>query len=197
MSTSAYDYENRAGVLPISWEDVHGLCRALARSIARYDPAIVLAIGRGGFYPGTLISHILQREIYPIRLTRRQDDVVVRDRPAWLVPPPALVAGHRVLIVDEIVSTGETVQLARERALELGAAEVRVAVLYAHRWGTQAADYIGLISDALIVNPWDREVFTAGEYRPHPEYVDALAKQGLPPDPILRVPASKFALAKG
>jgi hypoxanthine phosphoribosyltransferase len=196
MNQIPYDYSTRKGIRPISWDDFHGLCKTLAAAVGPWRPEAILAVGRGGFYPGTLLSHLLQAEIYPVRLTRRVNDVVVRERPEWLLEPPALVAGKRVLIVDEISSTGETLDMVRERVLALRAADVRCAVLYAHTWGADAADYIGLISDELLLNPWDREVWRDGAFVFHPEYVGALAEQGLQPDASLLVSATPFTLAK-
>lgn len=184
---SSYDYATRKGILPISWEDFHGLCKGIARAAAAFDPEIILAIGRGGFYPGTLIAHLLREEIYPVRLSRRVQDEVRFEQPRWLLEPPALVAGKRVLIVDAIASTGETLRLASERTRQLGAAEVRTAVLYAHSWGAEAADIIGLVSDALIINPWDREVFSDGVFQIHPEYGAALAHQNIAADALAGV----------
>lgn len=51
-------------------------------------------------------------------------------------------------------------------------------------------DAIGLITDALILNPWDREIYRDGAFRFHPEYVEALAQQGVPPAPALLIPAT-------
>src|SRR5512145_1244109 len=140
MTNSSYDYTQRAGLHPISWNDFHGLCKALAQAVARFDPEIILAVGRGGFYPGTLIAHLLQAEIYPVRLSRRVHDVVQYATPQWLVKPPELVRGQRVLIVDEICSQGETLRLVRDEAERLGAASVRSAVLYAHSWSFAVPD---------------------------------------------------------
>jgi hypothetical protein len=120
----------------------------------------------------------------------------VRETPEWLQEPPAAVAGRRVLIVDEISSSGETLRMAREKVIAMGAAGVRTATLYAHTWGIDAADYIGLVSDALLMNPWDREVLVNGEFAFHPEYAAALAEQDLAPDPSLLVPATPFTVAK-
>ena len=53
--------------------DFHGLCKGLVQAIAPFDPELILA----GYYPGTLISHMLQAEIYPVRLSRRVHDVVI------------------------------------------------------------------------------------------------------------------------
>jgi len=195
--TNPYDYSNRAGVRPISWDDFHGLVKALAVAVAPWRPEVVLPVLRGGAYPGALLAHILQVEVYPVRLTRRQDDVVVRESPLWLVEPPAAVAGRRVLVVDEMCSTGETLRLVRERALALDAAEARTATLYAHTWGADAVDYTGLITDELVLNPWDREIYRDGAFQFHPEYVSALAEQGLAAEPALLIAATPFVAARG
>jgi hypothetical protein len=135
-------------------------------------------------------------EVFPVRLSRRVNDVVTYDRPQWLVRPPDQVSGRRVLIVDEISSTGETLTLVKEEAQRLGADQVRCAVLYAHTWGTGVPDYIGLISDELLINPWDREIFASGEFVMHPEYAAALQQQGFAPDPSFLIGASEAAIAK-
>ncbi|MGD9893696.1 MAG: phosphoribosyltransferase [Dehalococcoidia bacterium] len=197
MTSSPYDYSTRAGIHPISWEEMHGLCRALAVAASRYQPELILAVGRGGFYPGTLIAHMLRTEVYPVRLTRRINDVVTYDQPRWLVEPPALVADRRILVVDEICSTGETLTLVKEKVAALGARECRSAVLYTHSWETTVPDFIGLITDALILNPWDREIVEDGRPIFHPEYVAALAEQDIPPAPSLLIQAPAIELAKG
>lgn len=192
-----YDDHQHSGVHPVSWNDFHGLCRALAEAVYAFDPELILAVGRGGFYPGTLLAHMLQAEIYPVRLSRRVNDVVVFESPKWHIEPPALVDGRRVLIVDEIASTGETLRMVREKTLALGAAAVRIAVLYAHTWGVDTPDYIGIVSDALLLNPWDREILTAAGWQYHPEYVAGLAQQEITAEPALRMPATRFELDKG
>lgn len=196
MTQLSYDYTQRAGVLPISWSDFHGLCKALALGVQAYQPEIILAVGRGGYYPGTLLAHMLRIDLWPVYLTRREQDAVVREQPLWIIEPPAAVKGCRVLVVDEISSSGETVRLVRERVLQLGAAAARIAVLYAHSWSVETPDYIGLVSDALILNPWDREVLTEGGFQLHPEYRQALAGQELSPETAPLIEAPTFELAK-
>jgi hypoxanthine phosphoribosyltransferase len=197
MPAQPYDYTTRHGIHPVSWEDFHGICKALAQAAAVSDPQIVLAVGRGGYYPGTLIAHLLQVELYPVRLSRRVRDVVRYVHPRWLVEPPALVEGCRVLVVDEICDSGETLTMVAGRAASLGATEIKSAVMYAHTWGASVPDYIGLITDALLLNPWDREILREGRFCFHPEYVQALAEQGVSPDPSLLIQATPTTLAKG
>ncbi|HSG45077.1 MAG TPA: hypothetical protein VLA72_18165, partial [Anaerolineales bacterium] len=87
MTQNSYDYSTRKGIQPISWEDFHGVCKALALSLAHFRPEVIVPIGRGGYYPGTLIAHLLQVEIYPVRVSRRINDIVKFKEPQWFVAP--------------------------------------------------------------------------------------------------------------
>ncbi len=197
MSENPYDYTTRKEVQPISWEDFHGICKALAKAVFRFQPETILAVGRGGYYPGTLLAHMLQIEIYPVRLSRRINDIVQFKSPQWLIEPPAFVKGQRLLVVDEICDSGETLTMVREKAESLGASAIRSAVMYSHTWGASIPDYIGLITDALLLNPWDREILSDSGFQFHPEYAGALAHQGIKPDPSLLIQSSSMKLAKG
>jgi uncharacterized protein len=180
-----YDsYETRKGVQPVSWEDFHSLCRGLALAAARFDPQVILGIARGGVYAGALVSHLLRKNFFAVYLTRRSQDQKVSDKPEWRVRPPDLVRGKRVLVVDELSSSGETLRMVKEELVQMSASAVRCAVLYAHSWGSESPDYIGLISDALLINPWDREIVQDGEVILNPEYRLALELQNIIPEEI-------------
>jgi hypoxanthine phosphoribosyltransferase len=197
MSQKPYNYQDRKDIHPISWNDFHGLCKGLAEAVSPYRPDLILAVGRGGFYPGTLIAHLLQAEVYPIRLSRRVNDIVQYQTPQWMVEPPAIVKGQHILIVDEICDSGATLSIIQAKVEVMGAASVISAVLYAHTWGAATPDYIGLITDALLLNPWDREIYKDGKYQFHPEYVQALAQQGIEAEPSLLIHVPVFKIAKG
>jgi uncharacterized protein len=175
-----YSYASRTGVLPISWDEYFAICKGLARAVAPFRPDLILGIIRGGMYPATLLSHLLRYpELYAIRVTSRYQDEIVHDRPVWVVRPPDAVAGKKVLVVDEIAGQGLTLAMATNEVARMGAQEVRSAVMYAHQRGKEVPDYIGIISDELILNPWDREILRDGQFQPHPEYLGAFAQQGL------------------
>jgi hypoxanthine phosphoribosyltransferase len=173
----SYEYSRRSGVEPISWERFEALVRVLSEQAASFEPQIILGITRGGLFPATMMSYILRREMYPIRLTRRLNDTVVRERPTWLVGPPDKVVGRRVLIVDEIADSGHTIEMAAEEVRRMGASHVRSATLFAHTWADPRPDFVALTTDALILNPWDREVLMDGKWRTHPELAAALKGQ--------------------
>jgi hypoxanthine phosphoribosyltransferase len=196
MSQNSYDYYNRKGIHPISWEDFHGICKALAEAVSRFEPEVILPIGRGGYYPGALLAHLLQIEVFPVRVSRRVKDIVKYNQPHWIMSLPAEVVSHRVLIVDEICDSGGTLLMVKEKAFALGASQVKSAVLYSHTKAASVPDYIGIITDELLLNPWDREMLRDGEFHFHPEYVEALRHQGVAVSPDLLIPATSIRLAK-
>lgn len=164
----SYEHEHK-GELRVSWEDFDALCRKLALMVQAYDPQVIIGIAKGGVVPAAVLASILRREFYPIRLSRRHDDQVVRDTPELLLGPPPTIAGQRVLLVDDIVVGGATLALARQACLDQGAAQVRTATLFAHSF-SRFPDYVALVSDALIITPWDRDVLEGDQFVPHPEY---------------------------
>lgn len=165
---TSYDH-GHTGVTEITWERFGELCGELALAVASYDPEIVIGIAKGGVLPAAVIASMLRREFYPIRLSRRHDDRIVRDQPVLLTPMPEAVAGKRVLVVDEISATGETLRLAAEEALRLGATEVKTATLFVHG-SSRRPDYFVFETDDLILNPWDHLVLQGGRFVVHPEY---------------------------
>lgn len=173
----SYDAARRSGVEDISWPRFEQLVRQLALQIEPDEPQIIVGIARGGLFPATMLSLMLRRELYPVRLTRRLNDAVVREHPTWLVRPPDKVRGRRVLVVDEIADSGRTIAMAAEEVRQMGASHVRTAVVFAHTWAEPRPNYVALTTDALILNPWDREVLVGGQFVTHPELVEALRLQ--------------------
>ena len=72
----------------------------------------------------------------------------------WKVSPPGLVQGRTVLVLDDILDHGETMNAIRTRLLELGANEFYCAVLVEKRLNMKkpiAADFVGLtIPDRFV-----------------------------------------------
>ena len=65
----------------------------------------------------------------------------------WKVSPPGLVQGRTVLVLDDILDHGQTMNAIRTRLLELGAREFLCAVLVEKTLGLKkpiAADFVGL-----------------------------------------------------
>jgi hypoxanthine phosphoribosyltransferase len=112
-----------------------------------------------------------------VRITRRVNDQITYEQPAWKVDVSPQVCGQTVAAIDEIADTGETLALVARRARAQGATRVFTASLVSHSWADPVPDVVALVSDALILFPWDRQVYSEGQWRDHPEMTEAIATQ--------------------
>jgi hypoxanthine phosphoribosyltransferase len=150
------------------------LSRALALRVAReYDPEVVVGIARAGVIPGAVIASILRLDFHSMLVTRKEGAEQVRERPAILSAAPLGLAGKRVLVVDEVATSGDTLRLALAAVREPGPAEVRTATAF-KRPGGYRPDYYALETDETIIFPWDRKVFEDGRLVVNPRYEGAI-----------------------
>jgi uncharacterized protein len=161
-------------VFELSWELFGELCRVLALRVAReYEPDLVLGIATAGVIPGAVTAAMLRVEFASIKISRREGGEIVRERPQILTAAPTVAAGKRVLLVDELSTSGETMRLALAATREVGPAEIRTATSFV-RPGGYRPDYFSLETSALIVFPWDRKIVENADIVVHPTYRDVI-----------------------
>ena len=159
--------------LEVNWEMFGELCRALALRVARdYEPDIVVGIARAGVIPGAVVASILRKDFYSMKISRREGDQV-RERPAVLTAAPSQARGKRVLLVDEIATSGETLRLALAAVRYAKPAEIRTATSFARPNGYKP-DYFALKTDQTVIFPWDRKIFEGHDLIVNPRYASVL-----------------------
>jgi hypoxanthine phosphoribosyltransferase len=125
-------------------EEVHDLSHRLALEIrgSRFEPDLVVAVARGGFVPARLLCDFLgQHELRSVQI-RHYGSGARREGPARIVAGlEGEVVGRRVLVVDDVNDTGETVAEVRRHLMERGASDSRIGVLHEKAGSSQKADY--------------------------------------------------------
>ncbi len=174
LFVKSYEYSRRTGVHRMSWDEFAEHAARLAELAETFRPDVVVGIAKAGLFPATAVACALRKEIVPVRISRREQDVVVHETPQWRVPLTRGLAGQRTLVVDEIVDSGETLRMVADHARENGAREILTAALVSHSWADPRPDVTALVSDDLILFPWDARVRVAGRWEPHPEIADAV-----------------------
>ena len=156
--------------LELSWEVFGELCRALAFKVARdYTPELVIGIADAGAIPAAVIASILRIDFYSMKISRKDGDELVRQRPAVLSAAPTQAAGKRVLLVDEIATSGDTLRLGLAAVRDVGPKEVRTAASFVRPRGFKP-DYFALETDNMLVFPWDRKVMEGDRSVVNPLY---------------------------
>ena len=156
--------------MDLTWEMFGELCRALALRVARdFEPDLIIGIARAGVFPGAVVASVLRKDFFSLTISRKEGGEVVRDRPAVLSAAPLQCQGQKILLVDEITSSGDTMRLGLAAVRDRAPAEVRTATCFARHGGYQP-DYMALKTDATIIFPWDRKIFEGEDLVVNPRY---------------------------
>jgi hypoxanthine phosphoribosyltransferase len=139
-------------------EEVQAAVRRIASEIeARLSnafPMVLPVMGGAVFFAGQLLPHLRFPMDFDYIHASRYGGATRGAGVDWKVSPPGLVQGRTVLVLDDILDHGETMNAIRTRLLELGAKDFFCAVLVEKRLNMKkpiAADFVGLtIPDRFV-----------------------------------------------
>lgn len=123
------------------------------------EPDWVVAIARGGLLIGGAVAYALSLKNIGVVNVEFYTDIDERlEVPVML--PPALnlsdLANQRLLIVDDVADTGETLQLVVDTCRPV-VAEIRSMVLYEKPRSIISPDFVWKSTDDWINFPWSSE----------------------------------------
>jgi hypoxanthine phosphoribosyltransferase len=143
----------------VSWSKMAAMGRTLAGRIqdSGFRPEVIVAIARGGYVPARILCDYLGvSELASLRIVHYQAGANKEKRARLVAPLNLPVAGKKVLLVDDLIDTGETFQVALAHLLSLGVAELRSAVMLAKPGAGAEADFVArrLKVWRWVVFPW-------------------------------------------
>ena len=152
----------------LTWELFGTAARELAQTVVDscYQPDLIMSITRGGMLPAGTMSYAMG--IKNLHIINVEFYTGVEERlplPVLLPPVPAAVdlSGQRVLIVDDVADTGETLRMVRDFCAA-HVAETRTAVLYEKSQSVVKCDYVWKRTDQWIAFPWSSEPPLVGRH---------------------------------
>ena len=137
-------------------DEVNERIRELGAEIAQScssDPLTMVVVMNGGLFFGAKLAESIKLEDFYIdsiaagSYKRNVSTGVVQLRSTLKLDP----AGRNILIVDEVLDTGRTLKAIKEKLLEMGALNVKTAVLVEKKLdrpdGVEHADWAGFFMD--------------------------------------------------
>ncbi len=142
----------------LSWNQIYDLCLKISKSIKKsgFKPDVIVAIGRGGWIPGRIISDFLGiRELYSVK-AEYWDVVQTKDEAIITQPINVEIEGKKVLVVDDVADTGKTLNVVISHLKKTGASEIRTVVLQYKKTSKFSPDYSGEVLKkwVWVVYPW-------------------------------------------
>ncbi len=133
----------------------------LARRITEAYPdgelTILAALTGSLVFLSDLIRRLpLRLRVDVVRVSSYPHQATASREPSVLIAPAGDVSGRHVLVIDDILDSGKTLEMIRGLVMSAGAASVRTCVLLAKRRddlpGRAAADFVGFdIDDQFVV----------------------------------------------
>ena len=151
----------------VSWDQLHRDARALAwrlQSVAPEDGwRAVVAITRGGMAPAMIVARELDIRVVDT-ISVKSYNHQTQTAPRVIKSPDMEIVGkgEGVLIVDDLVDTGKTLEVVREHM-----PKAHVATVYGKPMGRNMVDtYVTEVSqDTWIFFPWDMALQYVEPYR--------------------------------
>ena len=153
----------------ISWDQIHRDSRALAWRLDKQGPddgawRAVVAITRGGLAPAMIISRELDIRVVDTISVKSYDKQQQSEAVVLKAPQADLMGadGEGILIIDDLVDTGKTLELVRQMY-----PKAHFATVYAKPKGRDMVDsFITEVSqDTWIFFPWDMALQYVEPYR--------------------------------
>jgi len=143
----------------ITWGRTYSLARGVSLKILRdeFQPDFVIAIGRGGYVPARVVCDFLEMgALTAIKIEHWAMGARRREEARLLFPLNVDISGKKVLVVDDVTDTGETLLEASTHLAKHDPAEVRTAVLHHKVSARFQPDYFTrkVVKWRWIIYPW-------------------------------------------
>lgn len=159
----------------IDWETMHKACVRLSNSLIQrklyqndFRVDVVVALSRGGMPPAVCISHMLHPMLSetPLQVFALGISSYPGDKKSKLEIyqniDPEKIKGKNVLLVDDLVDSGDSLREAKALLIANGAVNVITAVLHEKECTVFYPDFKAFTTkhNVWLVYPWEQKLVT-------------------------------------
>jgi uncharacterized protein len=172
-----------------TWSQIFDLLFCQAQKIQNqfYRPDVVVGIARGGLISARILTDLLEtQELEILQMEFYTSINQTHLKPTIKQPLKRSLAGKKILIVDDIADSGESLKLAQTHLQELFAKEIKTATLFKKPFSMIIPDFYEKQTSNWVVFPWDtketlRKIIQKNQgKRALNQEVAKLVKAGLP-----------------
>ncbi len=150
---------NRVKFIAPSWDEIFGKSIKLAEKIRKTEKEqfdCIVGISRGGLALTRIMSDLL--DIQNVMITRCEyytDIGEKKKKPVITQKIQGNISGRRVLIVDDVADSGESLTVIKSYLESKHPIDVRISTIFVKPWSKMIPDYYVTKTDAWIIFPWE------------------------------------------
>ncbi|MDD1775757.1 MAG: phosphoribosyltransferase [Candidatus Methanomethylicus sp.] len=145
-------------ILTVTWDDVQSSLLTLADKITAsgFTPDMIVGVARGGWVVARILSDLLDvSDLASVKISFYKGLYDKSRMPVIVQPVSESPKGKRVLVVDDVADSGESLLLAKSHIIENGARDLRTATLHLKPWSKIVPDYYIGNTESWILYPWE------------------------------------------
>ena len=153
-----------------TWTQIYNLLLNQSRKIcsSSFKPEVIVGISRGGWLPARILSDLLENpNLANVKVECYTGIAEPRSQPVLTQCVSINVSGKKVLVVDEVIDSGKSLQLATAHIIEQGAIEVKTATLYHKLRVAFKPDFCEKQTSCWVVFPWEIKETVRAIYESH------------------------------
>ena len=144
----------------LDWNDFGEAALKLAVEVDKdFCPDVIAGVGKSGMIPASIIAKKLGvDEIYSVVASlygEGKPPVRLYEEPKIGSSSMKSLRGRKVLVVDDFVATGTTMDKVEKIISDLDAEEVKTAVIGLRKSSMHRPDYVSMTFDGCLLFPWD------------------------------------------
>jgi uncharacterized protein len=141
-----------------SWSQINKMLQQQAAKIQRscFQPDIIVGVCRGGWVPARILSDLLRNSnLASVKAKKYLGIGKAKSESTLTQPLSTNVLGKKVLIVDDVADSGDSLKLIINHAVQQGAKQVKTATIYFKPCCRIKPDYFEQETSSWIVFPWE------------------------------------------
>lgn len=139
-----------------SWEEMGRLSFYLARSIlgSSYQNERLITLAKGGWtWSRTLADYLSIEKVGSIQIKFYTNVYSTAEKPIIIQSLPISVIGENVLLFDDVVDSGRSLETAKKYLEMCGSKEIKTATLFYKPWSSIRPDFFGTETTAWVIFP--------------------------------------------
>jgi len=150
--------ESRVYVAP-SWDEIYDMLldQAIRIKESGFQPDLIVGVSRGGWIPGRILSDLLGNpHTANVKIEFYVGIGQTARKPIVTQPISEDISKKRILVVDDVADTGESLLVALDHVHERHAGEIKTVTVYHKPHSKFKPDFYAVSTPNWIIFPWER-----------------------------------------